>query len=329
MNLSKRGVRKSFALSIVTKPAGSREVVSPHVVVRVRKVEVMVDAETLLLIDGGLSTALEERGHTVGGVLWTGELLLADPDAVVTAHQNFVDAGADIIITGSYQLSFDGGRRAGWTDEETTRALRNSTIAARMAANEGTLVAASIGPFGASLADGSEFRGKYGVTTARLRDFHAARLDVLLDTEPDLLAIETQPDIDEIAVVIDLLRERGADLPFWVTSTVSEPGRIAGGAPWAELVELVEQSDTAIGVGINCSHVDVITDTLVEAESELPYVVYPNHGMEWDAVNDRWIGSIQDITDRHLADWATAGVRLVGGCCGFGAKAISDLRARI
>ena len=289
----------------------------------------MVDADSVLLIDGGLSTALEDRGHTVGGILWTGELLLADPDAVVTAHRDFVDAGADIIITGSYQLSFDGGRSAGWSDEDTERALRNSTVAARMAAGEGTLVAASVGPYGASLGDGSEFRGNYGVTSATLRDFHARRLDVLLDTEPDLFAIETQPDIDEIAVVIELLRERGTDIPLWVTCTVSESGRIAGGAPWSEVVAAVEVSDAAIGVGINCSHVDVVTDTLATAKSELPYVVYPNHGMEWDAANEKWLGSGQDITDRHLADWASAGVRLIGGCCGFGAAAISDLRARV
>ena len=243
-------------------------------------------------------------------------------------HPNLEEALHEYVALLDYKVStgYDFDKKS---DEDTERALRNSTVAARMAAGEGTLVAASVGPYGASLGDGSEFRGNYGVTSATLRDFHARRLDVLLDTEPDLLAIETQPDIDEIAVVIELLRERGTDIPLWVTCTVSESGRIAGGAPWSEVVAAVEVSDAAIGVGINCSHVDVVTDTLATAESELPYVVYPNHGMEWDAANEKWLGSGQDITDRHLADWASAGVRLIGGCCGFGAAAISDLRARV
>lgn len=295
----------------------------------VRKVDNMTETDSVFLLDGGLSTALADRGNVVGGVLWTGALLLDTPECVVDAHRDFVEAGADILITGSYQLSFDGGRRAGWTDDEMVRALQNSTVAARMAAREETLVAASIGPFGAFLADGSEFRGNYAVTTDVLRDFHARRLDVILETEPDLLAIETQPELDEIAVVLDLLRERGSDIPFWVSCTVTAPGRIAGGAPWADVVALVSDAESAIGVGINCSHVDVVTDTLRSTESDLPYVVYPNLGQEWDASTDEWVGSSHGITDRHLSEWKNAGVRLIGGCCGFGASAIADLRARV
>ena len=289
----------------------------------------MTDSDTALVIDGGLSTALEQRGHRVTGALWTGELLLSDPAAVVEAHRDFVDAGADVIITGSYQLSFEGGRTVGWADDDTERALVNSTTAARLAAAEGTLVAASIGPYGAFLADGSEFRGDYGVPAAALRDFHARRLDVLLATDPDLLAIETQPDIDEIAIILGLVHERDANIPFWVTSTVTEPGRIAGGAPWADVVSLVAAADSAIGVGINCSHVAVVADTLTSVDSPIPYVVYPNHGLDWDASTDSWAGAPQEITDRHLDEWKNAGARLIGGCCGFGASAIAGLRQRV
>ncbi|MFM6968088.1 MAG: homocysteine S-methyltransferase [Microbacteriaceae bacterium] len=289
----------------------------------------MTDSDTVLVIDGGLSTALEDRGHRVTGALWTGELLLSNPEALVDAHRDFVDAGADVIITGSYQLSFDGGRAVGWSDDETERALINSTTAARLAADEGTLVAASVGPYGAFLADGSEFRGGYGVPASTLRDFHARRLDVLLTTEPDLLAIETQPEIDEIRVILELVRERDVDIPFWVTCTVTTPGQISGGASWDEVVSLVAGVDSAIGVGINCSHVDVLTDTLTSATSPIPYVVYPNHGMEWDATTDSWIGTAHTISDRHLDEWKDAGARLIGGCCGFGASSISALRQRV
>ncbi len=289
----------------------------------------MTTDEPVLLIDGGLSTALENRGVQVGGVLWTGELLLTNPDIVADAHRDFVEAGADVLITGSYQLSFEGGERAGWSDDDTIRALQNSTTAARLAAAEGTLVAASVGPYGAAQSDGSEFRGGYGVTSATLRDFHARRLDVLLATEPDLLAIETQPELQEIDVILTLLAERAPEMPFWVSSTVDTVGRIAGGAPWSDVVARVAESDASLAVGINCSSVEFITDTLRSVESPIPYVVYPNHGMDWDASTESWLGDGHDITDEHLSAWIDSGARLIGGCCGFGARDISDLRQRV
>lgn len=278
--------------------------------------------DTVLLLDGGLSTALEHRGHRFDGPLWTGELLLTDPDAVAAAHRDFVDAGADIIITGSYQLSFDGCERAGWSDDDTVRALRNSTTAARIAASEGTLVAASIGPYGAALADGSEFRGGYGVDRGTLRDFHARRLDILLETEPDLVAIETQPELDEIDVILTLLHERDPDMPFWVACTVIQPGRIAGGAAWTDVVARVESDDAALAVGINCSSVDNITATLSSVSPTIPYVAYPNLGHEWVADTNSWRGDTQPLLDDDLRTWIDSGVRLVGGCCGFGADDI-------
>ena len=174
---------------------------------------------TVLRLDGGLSTALEANGQSIGGSWWTGELMLSHPDAVTKAHRQFVEAGADIIITGSYQLSFEGGRRAGWTDDETDRALRNSTTAARLAADEGTLVAASIGPYGAFLNDGSEFRGGYGVTDSVLRDFHDRRLEVLLSTQPDLFAADghhTVARVGRVGTAVCRVSERRSTVGFWV-----------------------------------------------------------------------------------------------------------------
>lgn len=285
--------------------------------------------DSVLILDGGLSTALADRGHTVGGALWTGELLLTNPDAVLEAHRDFVDAGADIIITGSYQVSFDGARQLGWDDADTEKALRNATTAARLAAAEGTLVAASVGPYGAFLADGSEFRGNYGVSDSVLRDFHARRLDILLETEPDLLAIETQPELAEIDVILSLLDERDSEIPFWVSCTVSEAGRIAGGAPWNDVVSRVAGSDSAIAIGINCSACDVLTPTLENSSDDLPFVIYPNLGQEWDGANEVWFGEVHNITDAEVQHWISLGARLIGGCCGFGSKDISRLREQV
>jgi homocysteine S-methyltransferase len=285
----------------------------------------MTDTQVFAL-DGGLSTALEAQGFVIDGALWTGELLLTNPEAVTAAHRSFVDAGADIIITGSYQLSFEGGRRAGWTDDEVEQALRNSTTAARLAAKDDTLVAASIGPFGAHRNDGSEFCGNYGVADSAIRDYHDRRLDILLDTEPDLLAVETMPDLAEVRVLLELIESKNADMPFWVSFTVTEPGAISGGGTFAEACALVEQYGNAMAVGINCSPLSVITPTLSGVETDLPFVVYPNAGQAWDSDAMAWAGEPEFAAQRHIDEWVHLGARIVGGCCGYGPSNLSPAR---
>jgi len=280
----------------------------------------------VLVLDGGLSTALEAQGLTFDGAMWTGELLLTNPDAVTAAHRSFVDAGADIIITGSYQLSFEGGRRIGWADDDVERALRNSTTAARLAVNDDTLVAASIGPFGAHLNDGSEFRGNYGVTDSVIRDYHDRRLDILLDTEPDLLALETMPDLPEVRVLLELIESKGADMPFWVSFTVTEPGVISGGGTFAEACALVEDFGNAMAVGINCSPLSVITPTLSGVDTDLPFVVYPNAGQAWDSDAMAWAGEPEFATRVDVDEWMNLGARIVGGCCGYGPSNLPRIR---
>jgi homocysteine S-methyltransferase len=283
-------------------------------------------ATQVFALDGGLSTALEAQGLTFDGAMWTGELLLTNPEAMTAAHRSFVDAGADIVITGSYQLSFEGGRRAGWTDDDVERALRNSTTAARLAANDDTLVAASIGPFGAQLNDGSEFRGNYGVVDTVIRDYHDRRLDILLDTEPDLLALETMPDLAEVRVLLELIESKSADMPFWVSFTVTEPGAISGGGTFAEACALVEQYGNAMAVGINCSPLSVITPTLSGVETDLPFVVYPNAGQTWDSASMTWAGEAEFATADHIDEWVGLGARIVGGCCGYGPSNLPPVR---
>jgi homocysteine S-methyltransferase len=281
-----------------------------------------VSDERVLVLDGGLSTALEESGFDVSGPMWTGELLLSNPDAITAAHRSFVDAGADILITGSYQISFEGGRSVGWSDEDVERALRNSTAAARLAANEDTIVAASVGPYGAHLNDGSEFRGHYNAGARAIRDFHDRRLDIVLDTEPDMLAIETMPDLDEVRMIMELVESKKPEIDFWVSFTVREAGQLSGGATFAEACAVVERHSSAIAIGINCSPLSVITPTLTSVETDLPFVVYPNAGQSWDSESMSWAGKPEFATHVNSEEWVSAGARIIGGCCGYGTSQI-------
>ncbi|CAN7357555.1 homocysteine S-methyltransferase [Knoellia sp. LjRoot47] len=284
-----------------------------------------IDAGTVVL-DGGLSTALEQRGHDLSGLLWSARLLREAPSELVAAHRGFVDAGADVVITASYQASHAGYLAAGLTAEQCDEDLASSVRLAREAAGERALVAASVGPWGAHLADGSEYTGYPDVERARLRDFHARRLETLVAAGPDLVAVETIPELAEAEVVVDLLRELAPDLPYWVTYSATSGGRVNGGAPFAEAVDVV--GDAAVAVGVNCTAPRHVEELLASARPRVPFVVYPNAGAVYDAATQSWTteGS-SEFEASTVRGWRDQGAALVGGCCGIaadGVRAIAD-----
>ncbi len=276
--------------------------------------------DEVLSLDGGLSTALQERGADLSSAQWTARLLTDDPDLLAAAHRAFYLAGARVAITASYQA----------TDPDL---LTRSVAVARdvrdqlAETHQGLLVAASVGPYGAVLADGSEYRGRYGIGRGRLRDFHAPRIEVLAAAGPDLLAVETLPDQEEAEVVADLLG--GAGLPAWVSYTVSGD-RTAAGQPLAEAYAALADRPGVAAAGVNCSaQQDVLgAVTAAVAATGLPAVAYPNRGGSWDAAVKQW--SYGDALDLDLvAGWVAAGARWIGGCCGTGPCDIAGLSRRL
>ena len=278
----------------------------------------------MIKLDGGLSTALENNGNKLTTSLWTGELIRTNPAQITKAHLDFINAGAQIIITSSYQLSYTGCGARGWSEDETNQALIASTLLAKNAVIESgkdVKVAASVGPYGASLADGSEYKGNYGVSKQVLKDFHAKRLEILISTSPDYLALETMPDTFEVEVLLDLLTD--CPIPFWVSYSCKEGNQTNAGQDFQSAVDLAQ---SAMAVGINCTKPELITDLLSSAKSDKPYVVYPNSGRVWDAENKVWTGSAAiGFSDELVSQWIKAGAEIVGGCCGIGAAEIEQL----
>ncbi|MFM6940754.1 MAG: homocysteine S-methyltransferase [Candidatus Planktophila sp.] len=275
------------------------------------------------LLDGGFSTALEELGNTLNTSLWSGELLKSHPDQVRAAHKLFADAGAQILITSSYQITFPGCESLGWSKADVDKALADSTELARF---PGVKVAASVGPYGAYLADGSEYRGNYGLSREQLKDFHRDRLKALIDTDPDLLAVETIPELTEAEAVIELINEIKPDMPFWISFSCRSESELSSGEKFADAVGLVNSAPSAIAVGINCTKPTFIAPLLQSAASSIPYVVYPNSGREWDAVAKEWLGPIDasfEITD--IQEWKSQGATVIGGCCGVSPSDIAKL----
>ena len=276
-------------------------------------------------LDGGLSTALENNGNKLTTSLWTGELILAKPSEITKAHLDFISAGSEIIITSSYQLSYLGCSKRGWSESKTDQALRGSTQLAKdavTASGKVIKVAASIGPYGAALADGSEYKGNYGITKSFLKDFHARRLEVLISTSPDLLALETMPDTFEVEVLLELLSD--CPIPYWVSYSCKAGNQTNAGQSFTEAVSLAKN---AMAVGINCTAPELITDLLLSAEGIKPFVVYPNSGRSWNAKTKEWEGSSQAGFDELLIkSWISAGAQIIGGCCGIGADEILNLK---
>ena len=276
------------------------------------------------LLDGGLSTALEQLGSSLNTSLWSGELLKSHPNQIRAAHKLFADAGAAILITSSYQVTYPGCLALGWSKDEVHAALIASTELARF---PNVKVAASVGPYGAFLADGSEYRGNYGLSVAELKDFHRERLVTLIETKPDYLAFETVPEITEARAYIELMQECGSQIPYWISFSCKSESELCSGESFADAVKVVNDASKAFAVGINCTAPQLVAPLLQSAISVIPFIVYANSGRTWDAATKKWDGSGDLVFDSQLIQkWRALGASIIGGCCGVGPSDIAALK---
>lgn len=271
-----------------------------------------------VVLDGGLATRLEARGHDLSSHLWSARMLLDGPEEVREAHRDFFAAGAEVATTASYQLSFEGLASAGLGPAETERLLRLSVAVARDAAvgfDDGPQrwVAGSVGPYGAARADGSEYRGDYGLSVADLRNWHRRRLQTLAEAGPDVLALETIPCLAEVEAL--LAEVDGSGMPCWLSLTnVADRTRL--GEPVAEAFTMARDVREVVAVGVNCCATTGLADIveLAAQTSGKAAVAYPNSGEGWDPAARAWRGPGRfDPADAPA--WVSAGARLIGGCC--------------
>ncbi|GAA5204654.1 homocysteine S-methyltransferase [Streptomyces thinghirensis] len=285
-----------------------------------------------LVLDGGLSNQLESAGHDLSDGLWSARLLAEAPGAIAEAHLAYFEAGADVAITSSYQATFEGFARRGIGRERAAELLALSVELARDAARRAGAarplwVAASAGPYGAMLADGSEYRGRYGLGAGELERFHRPRLEVLAAARPDVLALETVPDTDEAAALLRAVR--GLGVPAWLSYTVAGD-RTRAGQPLEDALALVAEAEEVIAVGVNCCAPEDVAGAVETAArvTGKPVVVYPNSGEAWDAQARAWRGSSSFAPER-VRDWRAAGARLVGGCCRVGPDTITSIASAL
>lgn len=305
------------------------------------KFERLLSRDGPVILDGGLATQLEVMGHDLSGGLWSAGMLASNPQAIVDAHRAYLDAGADCIIAASYQASRAGFMARGMSEAEADDLIASAVRLALRARDEfladnpsrapGPIVAASVGPWGATQQDGSEYTGDYDIGDRALGRFHAERLRLLDESGADVLAVETIPNFREAQILCGLLDD--CSTPAWVSFACRDEQHISDGSRLWAAAALFDESPSVLAVGINCTPPGLILPLIGEVRTAVPgkaVVVYPNSGETYHADDSSWSGIACDF-DREfdVEAWYRAGAKLIGGCCRTGPGDIAGIRARL
>lgn len=279
-----------------------------------------------LVLDGAMATELEARGCDLTDALWSAKVLIENPELIYQVHYDYFKAGAQVAITASYQATPQGFAKRG-LDETASLALIARSVALAIEAREDylaespqsgpLLVAGSVGPYGAFLADGSEYRGDYALPQAEMMAFHRPRVRALVAAGADILACETLPSFAEVQALVALLAEFPAT-PAWFSFTLRDSDHLSDGTPLADVLAYLEDKPQVVALGINCIALDKVTAALkvFSALSAKPLVVYPNSGEQYDAASKSWHSDASSCSlIDNLAEWQAAGAKLIGGCC--------------
>jgi homocysteine S-methyltransferase len=305
-------------------------------------VRMFLEKQGVLILDGGLATQLEARGADLDDPLWSAKFLLENPALIRQVHLDYFWAGADCAITASYQATIPGFMRRGLTEGQAIDLLRLTVQLAQEARDEfwavmeqkggrlRPLIAASVGPYGAYLANGAEYTGDYDLDEAGLMDFHRQRWHILAESGADLLACETIPSLVEAKALARLLAET-TDAWAWFSFSCRDGRSISDGTPIRECAALLEGMEQVAAVGINCTPPRYIPELISElfAVTQKPIIVYPNSGECYDALAKGWQGlSIPAEFGTYSREWRKAGAALIGGCCRTGPEHIRQIRDR-
>ena len=298
-----------------------------------------------LILDGGLATELEKMGFDLNTHLWSAQILDSNPEAIRNVHLSYLEAGADCITTASYQASIPGFISKGYSEKDAISLLERSVTLANEARDEymalsrksetermRPLVAASIGPYGAYLADGSEYHGNYNVSKSQLRSFHESRWKVLSGTSVDLFACETIPSFEEAEVLLDLLSQT-PEMFAWISFSCQDNERISDGTMLRDCAQLLKDSNQIVAIGINCTapkYIPSLIEQVRLGSPDTPVMVYPNSGNFYNSKTRTWQENSDPLNCGIAAsDWFGRGARLIGGCCQMGPEHIEAMRRNL
>ncbi|WNW16822.1 homocysteine S-methyltransferase [Lactiplantibacillus plantarum] len=272
--------------------------------------------------DGAMATELEKRGVATNSALWSATAMLDHPDAIQAVHQSYLDAGAKIMTTNTYQANVPAFEQAGIAAAQARQLIQQAVTIAHTARDAShvtdAVIAGSIGPYGAYLADGSEYTGAYQLTPSAYQDFHRERLALIMAAGVDVLALETMPRLDEVQALVQLITTTWPQQPYWVSFSIKDPQTLCDGTSLAVAAKWVAAQPNVVAVGVNCTTLENIAPALatLKAAVAVPLIVYPNSGDQYDPVTKTW----QETHLSHqfasfVPQWLAAGARIIGGCC--------------
>jgi len=302
-------------------------------------IQPFLDANGVLILDGGLATELEFRGCDLKSSLWSASVLENSPQILREVYTSYLDAGADCISTASYQATVSGFVSAGHTEEGAIALIQSSVDIAAEARNTFAsnnpdrlrpIVAASVGPYGAFLSDGSEYTGAYSLSRSELMSFHEPRWHILTESGADLMACETIPNLREAEALVDLL-SKTPDRTAWMSFSCRDGAHISDGTPMTECAALLDECDQVVAIGVNCVAPHLVSSLISELSATIQrseIIVYPNSGEVYDAGSKTWSGmDDSSACARAASEWYAFGARLIGGCCRTSPEQIRSIRA--
>lgn len=311
------------------------------------------EESSIVILDGGFSSQLScHVGHVVDGdPLWSARFIATHPEDVVNTHLDFLRAGADYIITNTYQASVGGFvQHLGVTPEVGLQLIHEAVALAKRArdifleesqeySQEGRvpLIVGSVGPYGAHLHDGSEYDGSYADTTTveTMRAWHLPRIEALVQAGVDLLALETIPCQEEAEMLVELLRQFPST-KAWLAFSCADNQSIAHGESFQKVAKKCWDSnpEQLVAVGVNCLSPSYVKGLLTGINNErennkIPLIVYPNSGEKYNP-HIGWIDRDKcEPVESYVEEWLDLGVTYIGGCCRTYAADVSRIRNQV
>lgn len=290
-----------------------------------------------IIIDGALASELQRRGCDLNDSLWSAKVLIEQPDLIRQVHYDYFKAGADCATTASYQASPLGFAKKGISLDESIKLIKKSVELAQQAKeqyltqigkNKPLFIAGSVGPYGAYLADGSEYTGNYQLSEEEFIEFHQTRIQALIDAKADILACETLPNFAEIKALVKVLKQYPT-MTAWFSFTLKDANHLSDGSPLKEVIDYLNNVDQVVSVGINCIALEEVTAalTVLQTLTRKPLIVYPNSGEQYDPTTKQWHKNHQHncTFKNQLPTWLKLGAKLIGGCCQTTPKDIAEI----
>ncbi len=303
------------------------------------KLKKILDRQKFVVVDGAFATELERLGLNIKDPLWSALALIDHNDMIEKVHKEYLEAGADVIISSSYQATVEGFVKKGIEINRARDLIALSVDLAVKARDEFVksplfdsskrevpLVAASVGPYGAYLADGSEYRGDYHISFADLKNFHKERLAILYSSSPDIFACETIPNLAEALAILSTIDDLNLDIPAYISFSCRDEEHISDGTKISDCAEALNEYDNVAAIGLNCTAPKYVASLIkiLKANTDKPIIVYPNSGEIYDPFSKTWSGGAVSFAERAKI-WYQAGANMIGGCCRTTPKDIAQI----